>query len=458
MTRWNHVLPASLSSFLVAGGLWALGCGDSPTSPDPPSYSVQPVHQWAGGEVEVAASAGMFEVGDVIVAGVDTLAVLQRRTDRITLPLPQHANGPIALSVRRDTEHLGDVVVEAYGYAGMRVYPVRMDDIITELPVPYGVSVVARTREWGSQDRSGSGFAWIYPSSGQHRHFAGTPFLSTLYRIGVDPVDGVLYYELDDAQSDLCGDDWCELVHAARIVGGELVDMGWLNRPCSRWGCDKLAGDIWIAPGSLYTCRVVTRDGEEVCESIEFGIFGSADTNGISRLWSVGVALLRLSGAAFNLATGEFLYWLDSAVSAWAVAVDENRGAFYTFRTVQGDDWERETEIVRVRGTDGSIEAGFPLTLQPCPVEELTAGVCGGYRDLAYDQARDILFVLGSTLEIRDAASFAVVGEIALTALPDDWGYSRLLVDHFTDRVFIVLAQAYDYEGTPVIAVRLPPE
>jgi len=284
-------LPSSANRGLrflaLVATLTAAGCQESPTVPNPPQFLVSPGQQWAGGTVEIPPSGG-FRAGDVVLRGADTLAVVYHATADVSLRLPIDANGPTTLEVRRDGNLLGEVTAEVYGFQQLTVYPGRMDDIITELPVPRGVSVVART--YGSYgDGSAGGFVWIYPSTGLHRTFPGTPNLPHLFRVGVDPLKAEVYYEWKPAPARPCESVTCVLVQKARIVGGELIDLGWVNRPCNRWGCEPLAGDIWIAPDGALTCRVVSTPTGETCEHISSG-FGD-DPQGIERLWSRDVGL-----------------------------------------------------------------------------------------------------------------------------------------------------------------------
>jgi hypothetical protein len=86
----------------------------------------------------------------------------------------------------------------------------------------------------------------------------------------------------------------------------------------------------------------------------------------------------------------------------------------------------------------------------------------GGVADLAYDPLRDVLLIHRSrSLEIRDPLMGTLKGEVALPDRPDGWYEARILVDPDTDHAFIVYSGAWKdggpTQGTPVIAIRLPP-
>ena len=452
----------------LVAALSPLGCADPPTLPDSPEYAVQPQQQWAGGTVEVTASGGTFAAGDVIVRNRDTLAVLDRATDRVILRLPTDANGPTTLVVQRNGDRLGGVMPEAYGFEGFRLYPEPISDMITELPVPSGVSVVGRSYVGGTDDTSG-GFAWIYPSTGTHRRFPGTPGMRRLFRVGVDPVTADIYFEwLGEGSAD-CSPAGCDSVHVGRIVGGELVDRRWVGRPCNRWGCEPLAGDVWIVPDPAYTCRVVAGPDGETCGTITSD-WGD-DPQGIERLWSADVALVLDSPSppVFWLSSGEIAYRLTGDLYVVSVATDEGRSVFYlSARTVEHADESRKIEILRVRGADGEVERAFELTLT-CPEAATPPARCDE-PDVGYDPVRDVLLLLRRdtrTLEVRAAETFDLLGEVTLGEGPDTWTHARVLVDAFTARVFLVFAVASEYDpnleryglipGTPVIEIRLPP-
>lgn len=443
------------------------GCADSPTVPDPTQFSASPNEQWAGGPVTVTASGGAFEVGDVIARGSDTLAVVEGRVQSVALRVPADANGPTTLSVSRAGRSLGDVVLEAYGFEGLRVYPGLMSDMISDFPVPNGVSVVARRYEEGCCGDTGGGFVWIYPSTGQHRAFASTPDLADLFRVGVDPLVPEVYYEYRfGTESECVQESNCDLVHRARIVGGDLVDLGWVERPCNRWGCQPLVGDTWIALDGALTCQVVPTPNGETCEYINSD-FNADDPLGLEYLWSEDVALLLGPSIAIRISTGEKIYSVPEF--SYSVAVDETRGLFYlSARILERLDESMRVEILAVRGDDGSEERTFGLTLT-CPGDSSGPTSCSE-PDLAYDEARDLLYLLRSdtrTLEARDPVTFELLGQVALPVEVGDWYFARVLVDDFTKHVFIVLASATlwdpgfgDYRpasGTPVVEIRLPP-
>jgi len=65
------------------------------------------------------------------------------------------------------------------------------------------------------------------------------------------------------------------------------------------------------------------------------------------------------------------------------------------------------------------------------------------------------------TLEVRDPVTLELKGEVALRDRPDGWYEAQVLVDPDTDHAFIVYSGAWKdggpTQGTPVIAIRLPP-
>jgi hypothetical protein len=450
----------------VTLALLLAACADSPTVPDPPSYSVEPLHQWAGGTVTMTASGGRFEVGDIIASGGDTILAVDGSAQAVALALPQDADGPVTLSVVRGTAVLGQVLVEAYGVSELRVYPGRMSDMISDLPVPEGVSVVARQYAQGCCGDSEGGFVWIYPSTGMHGTFDGTPDLWDLFRVGVDPQTGDVYYERRWGEAGECSEPNCDMIHRARIVGGDLVDLGWIERPCNRYSCQPLAGDIWIALDGALTCRVVSNPTGDTCEYIDSSL-NADDPLGIEYMWSRDLALLLGPARTIRISTGEHAYslsdWYNSA------AVDEARGLFYlSARVLERLDESWQIEIVTVRGDNGSEERAVGLTLT-CPRESPLPRSCGE-PDLAYDEARDLLYLLRSdtrTLEARDPVTLEVRGRVDLPGEIGSWYIARVLVDHFTENVFVVFAGADTRDpstrvygpaaGTPVVAVRLPP-
>jgi len=70
------------------------------------------------------------------------------------------------------------------------------------------------------------------------------------------------------------------------------------------------------------------------------------------------------------------------------------------------------------------------------------------------------------TLDARDPETFELRGQIALPDEVGFWSYAQVLVDDFTQRVFVVMSAAtlwnpkyQEYrrsEGTPVVEIRLP--
>jgi len=436
---WEPPEVAALAALLLL-----TACSDPATAPPSLGYAAEPAHVWAGGEVAVTVTNGTFRTGDVVLLGTDTLAAVSGDPASVAFRIPTDVNGPISLTVFRNGTSLGEAAVEAYGLEALRDYPGHMDDMISPVPVPSGVSVAARTYEAGDcRGASGGDFVWIYPSTGMHRSFTGTSCESDLYRVGVDPVTGDLYPEYRQGTPEECDGGQCELVHRTRIVGGELVDLGWVRRPCNRWGCEPLAGDIWIMPDAALTCRVVSTPTGDTCEWISVGF--NDDPQGVERLWSRDVGLSLGPPIAFRMSTGEELYRLPGF--SLSAAPDEARGLFYLGTVSSG--------IVVVRGEDGTTERTHPVN---------------GVSFLAYDPTRDLLFVLRydtRTLDARDPVSFELRGQVAVPDEIVSWTYARVLVDEFTQRLYLVfgavtvgdpeLDDLRPASGTPVVAVRLPP-
>ncbi len=452
--------------FLFLGALVPLGilaCDDEPAGPEsiPPNLTVTPSHQWAGGEVGIEIVGKSFEDGDVVVAGTDTLEVVTWQQFRITFRLPTSANGPTTLTVLRDGETLGRVTAEAFGFEEYRTYPVRLEHYITEVPVDWGVSVVSPAYYGGNGDTS-KGFVWIHPSSGMHRQFSGTPDLEPMYRTGVDPVGADIYFEYD-IWCDQPGVD-CKPVHVARVVGGELVDLGWVNRPCQRWGCEPLAGDIWLVHEYLMTCKVVRGPAGDICEPIET-LWGD-DPQWIRRLWSADIALIE--HVAFRMSTGQYAYTigpehLTGPLWTFSATTDEGRGLFYICNRAIDDETESLMMRIRtVRGEDGAVIRSVDIPTEVEPDE--SGSFPGSIPDLGYDQARDVLLIHRTdtwVVEFRDPVTLELKGEVALPDHPDGWMEARILVDPDTDHAFIVYSAAWKddgpTQGTPVVAIRLPP-
>ena len=468
MTRRNGPGQASLLFLLTTGGLVALGCGDPSTSPEPPTYSVEPLHQWAGGTVTVTPGGVRFEIGDVIARGDDTLAIVELSVQSASVRIPSDANGPTVLTVRRAGQSLGTVELEAYGYAGMRVYPELMADQITKLPGPNGGSVVGPASR--SQDPN-EGFVWIHPSAGTHRLFPGSPGMGRLFHTGVDPATGEIYYEW---YTDCSAEDGCQdRVHAGSIVGGDLVDTRWIDRPCDRWGCFPLAGDIWILPDWGYTCRVTSTPEGETCVQIDRTAVD--DPRGTERLWSADAALVLFPDLpVFRLSTGEVRYrgnWPPALedLRVESAAVDEARGFFYvSAHRLEEDEESLRLAIVTLTAENGSLDRAFELTLT-CPVGLVPPVRCEE-PDLGYADRQDVIFVVRRdtwTIEVRDGATYAMLGEIAMAEHPERWLAARVMVDETSDRAFVVFSASSRFEtdrgryepilGTPVVEFRLPP-
>lgn len=433
--------------FLLLGALLVLACDDDTTGPEstPPVLTISPSQQWAGGEVRISITGDMFEDGEVVVAGMDTLQVFDRQSFLLGVRLPTDVNGLTTLEVIRDGEGLGSVTVEAYGFEEHRTYPVELAHYITEFPVEWGVAVVGPA--FRGVDTS-LGITWIHLSTGAHRQFPGTPDLERFYRTGVDPVSGELFFEF---RSSCPGPGPCPNLHRGKIVGGQLVDLGWVYRPCNRWGCEPLAGDIWIALEYLLTCRLVDGPDGNACEFIQR--FGGDDPQWIRRLWSADVALIE--HLAFRMSTGMFAYILRDLgreFPHFIVTTDEGRGLFYASTAEKDDENERVIRRIHtLRGADGVKIRSFAVSSES-----------GGVADLAYDPLRDVLLIHRSrSLEIRDPLMGTLKGEVALPDRPDGWKEARILVDSDTDHAFIVYSGAWKdggpTQGTPVISIRLPP-
>jgi hypothetical protein len=449
---------------LVPGILAFLACEDEPLAPEsrPSVLTVEPTHQWAGGEVRITIVGFPFEDEDVVVAGEDTLEVFDRQLFLLGVRLPTDANGPTTLEMIRDGEGLGSVTVEAYGFEEHRTYPVDLAHYITEYPVEWGVAVVGPAY-FGSNGDTSLGITWIHPSSGVHRQFAGTPEGRQLYRTGVDPISGDLYYEWEtDCTISGCPDR----VHVGKIIGGELIDLGWVSRPCHRWGCEPLAADIWVQHELLRTCRVVGGPVGDSCIPIDAFHFGGDDPQWIRRLWSADVALIEHT--AFQISTGLLAFRIDvdhqtGGFREFEATTDEGREVFYVSNW--GADDVTGSPMLRIRtlrGEDGSVIRSVELPLGLAPEEALRFP--GPSFELAHDSERDVILIHRTdqwTLEARDPITLALKGEIALPDHPDGWMEARVLVDQDTDRAFIVYSAGWKdggpTPGTPVTSIRLPP-
>ena len=461
----HRIVPITVvRGFLFLGVLVPLGllaCDDDPTGLEltPPILTVTPSQQWAGGEVRISITGDMFEDDEVVVAGTDTLEIFDRQSFLLGVRLPTDVNGSTTLDVIRDGETLGSVTVEAFGFEEYRVYPVPMRDEITEFPIEWGVAVVSQAD--GGGDTS-EGFSWIHLSTGISRHFSSTsdPNMGKLYRVGVDPVNGDLYYEWNGSYE----------VHKGKIIGGELVDLGWANLPCQRWGCEPLAGDIWVLHEGPFTCRVVTSPEGERCETTHYpdpSEFWGDDPRWIARLWSADIALIEQ--AALRMSTGQLAYVLNwwnhptGRIQGFNVATDEGRGLFYISNGGYDEENEQAVMLIRtLRGDDGVVIRS--VTIETSIDAEQADRNGEGVPDLAYDPDRDVLLVHRietRTLEVRDPVTLELKGEVALRDRPDGWYEAQVLVDPDTDHAFIVYSGAWKdggpTQGTPVIAIRLPP-
>ena len=449
-----RVVPAPVvSGFLLFASLTSLACNDDPAAPEsiPPVLTVSPTHQWAGGQVRIQIVGSPFEEGDVVVAGADTLEIFDWQYFLLGVRLPTGANGPTALTVLRDGETLGSVMTEVYGFEEYREFPVPFGNMITEFPVEWGVAVVSQADAAGD---NGEGFSWIHLSTGVHRHFPGTPdpHLGRFYRVGVDPDSGELFFELRVTCPE--GEVPCGNLHRGRIVGGELVDLGWIYRTCNRWGCEPLAGDIWIAHEYLYTCRLVDGPDGEKCEFIEH--LRGDDPQWIRRLWSADIALIE--HVAFRMSTGQFAYVLNVGPQgvlhfSSKFTTDEGRGLFYASSGGETPDSVSGFRIHALEGRDGTRVSSSGVV----EAEDI-------YPQLGYDPERDVILVVRAdkwTVEIRDPILFQLHGKIQLPDRLDGWRESLVLVDNDTDRAFIVYSAGWHdggpTPGTPVFSIRLTP-
>lgn len=451
--------PKAIRRLLLASLPAVFGCESVPTATsDPVELVVSPEQQWAGGVVEVLGLPGGLIRGDVVLADDDTMELVSMEGDAFTGRLPTAANGPVRIEVRRSDQVAGWGVAEAFGFEETKVYPVPLLNYITAVPSDWGVSVVgpAYKASYG-QGPTSPGISWIHLSAGIARQFPGTPDLRALYRTGVDPVSGELYWEWDR-------DSDGSRLRKARVVAGELRDLGWVARPCQRWGCEPLLDDIWINLDDLSTCRIVARPTGESCEFIE-SLWGD-DVQGISRLHSSDVAMvLDWPAPVFRLSTGRLAYWLDQwpkrgggARSNGIVATDERRGVFYFGMVRPHPSWA-DSVVLRIqtmRGVDGFVVRAFDLSVPPRNASSR----------LAYDPELDLLLVLlghSSVLELRDPVSFELVGRVELPTEPHSWGDALVLPDVDTGRIFIVFSSADGFPGvdprnsTPVMAIRRLP-
>ncbi len=444
----------NLRSLLVLAALVHTRCGDPPTAPsDPVRLTVIPERQWAGAQVELTAAGFAILDGDAVEIGGAPVDAAPVDADRVRVRVPTTADGTQEVRIRREGNIVARGQVEAFGLVEYRSFPIRFTDMLSRVPSETGISLVGRGGGAGASQRA---FAWIELSTGVHRTFEnamGDP--SELYRVGVDPLTGELYHEWAGGE-----------VHRGRIVGGELVDRGWVPRPCQRWGCEPLAGDIWFRYDYPETCRVVQTPDGESCEFIA-GDFGD-DPQRLERLWSADVALLEAFNvrSAFRISTGEIAYRFgpetpNDFLGSFHLTTDEGRGLFYVGQRLREVEGRRVFPILAMRGTDGAVVRSFALEVDSDMQQTADPPRLG------FDPVRDLLLVHRSdtrTLELRNPESFELRGEIsvadhppgslALPALP-------VLVDPDADRAYLVYAasasQAPIERGTSVAILRLLP-
>jgi len=435
-TRRSGLWSRALARAPLLGFLALASCETPPTAP-PDSFglSVHPAQQWAGGVVEVSGLPGGLLRGDVVLADGDTMELLSMEGDSFTGRLPTAANGPVRIEVRRADQRAGSGETEAFGLEEIRRYPVEFSPyaFVSAVPVEWGLAV---TGFGGLEDGRFSDLAWIHLSTGQVRQFSGAiDGPSILKRVGVDPVDGTLYWQWNGGP---------DLVRRGRIVGGQLLDLGWVERPCCRYGCEPLLDDIWFHFDWPSTCRVTTTPTGDECERW-IASEASGEPLRLVRLWSRDVAIVESCCAppVFHLSTGEIAYSFGpehptGTLGRIRVATDEARGLFYIVqrRTREGfKGWE--FPVLALRGEDGTIARSFVLSssfdgdAEP-PLPEIT-----------HDPGSDVLLIHredSKALEIRDAASYELRGEVSLASLPP--GYIRVppLIDGDTNRAYLVIS------------------
>lgn len=442
--------PRVVRRSLLVAALFLSSCDDPPTAPpDPVRLSVIPERQWAGAQIELTSARFTFFLEDSIEVGGETVDGHVVAADRVRVRIPTTADGVLQVRVRRGGRVVAEGQVEAFGLAEYRAFPVRFTDILSRVPSQAGISLVGRGGGAGASEQA---FAWIELSAGVHRTFEdamGSP--SDLYRIGVDPVTGDLYHEW-------AGDQ----VHRGRIVGGELVDLGWVTRPCQRWGCEPLAGDIWFKYDWPETCRVVETPDGESCELIASD-FGD-DPQRLERLWSADVALLESFNvrSAFRISTGEIAYEFGPEtphpfLGSFHLTTDEGRGLFYVGQSLREVDGRTVYPILALRGSDGTVVRSFELEpgSDPAPPHDPPL--------LGFDPVRDLLLLHRPdtrSLELRRPESFELRGEISLADRPSGslvLPALPVLVDPGGDRAYLVFIQGTLDPGTNVAVIRLLP-
>lgn len=449
----SRLHPSNVRGFLFIAALGLFACDDPPTAPpDPVRLSATPERQWAGAQVELSAAGFEFRETDVVELDGKPVAATPLSAALVRIGLPTTSDGIQEVRIRRDGRTVAEGQVEAFGLQEYRTFPVRFWDIVSRVPSETGIQLAGRGGDAGASDRA---FAWIELSTGVHRTFEdamGDP--SHLYRIGVDPLSGDLYHEWTDGG-----------VHRGRIVGGELVDLGWVARPCQRWGCEPLFGDIWFKYDWPETCRVVETPDGESCELIAWD-FGD-DPQRLERLWSADVALLESFNvrSAFRISTGEIAYAFgpetpNPYLGSFHLTTDEGRGLFYVGQSAREVDGRLERRVLALRGTDGSIARSFVVERDP------EAPVPYDPPRLGFDPVRDLLLLYfedTGSLELRDPVSFERRGEVSLADHPPgrlDLSALPVLVDPGADRAYLVFAgdPAVPIErATSVAVIRLLP-
>jgi hypothetical protein len=217
-----RIPPASAALGVLFTACLAAACFDDPAAPADPVASVGPARQWAGGTIEIVVR-DLPPGGEdpVVLANGAAIPVEERdqnsaagEGERIVVRLPETADGTLEIDVVTGDRTVRAGTVEAYGLAGVRLHPVRMDWMLRELPVGSGVSVVA---PWGGNGRDPGGFSWIHLSTGTHRQFDIPHLFGICHGLGI----------IEDPPTLITcpGDEAPETVRWA-LVGGEAVRLG----------------------------------------------------------------------------------------------------------------------------------------------------------------------------------------------------------------------------------------
>lgn len=86
-----------LAAFVVA----ACACADnsSPVEPTPPAFTITPLTQWSGGEIQVTSAAFSGTTLPILLAGAETLAVARISDSVVSATVPLGSSGTVAIEM-----------------------------------------------------------------------------------------------------------------------------------------------------------------------------------------------------------------------------------------------------------------------------------------------------------------------------------------------------------------------